>query len=178
MNYKLNSRERTPAVALTLWRGRQRSRQSARGLAHSKTWRKFFRFVTRGSVLECASPLALYVASKCDQRPDHRQNRSRKDTCGHIRTRIDTLDSFVGSNVTRMPKTEHRTSNPDGIGKRRTRNVGQSRRNPLIFRMWTAFCGSISHCKFLIFRKLSHPMPVKTAYFIGYFTPKCLVFRR
>jgi hypothetical protein len=33
--------------------------QSARGLAHSKTWRSSLRSCMRDSVLECASPLAL-----------------------------------------------------------------------------------------------------------------------
>jgi hypothetical protein len=34
--------------------------QSARGLAHSKTWRIVQRSMMRVSVLECASPLALF----------------------------------------------------------------------------------------------------------------------
>ena len=34
--------------------------ESARGLAHSKTWRNLMRSVTRDSVLECAGPPALF----------------------------------------------------------------------------------------------------------------------
>src|SRR5690348_7397756 len=109
----------------------------------------------------------------CPERPNFQRNQSPNDRYRQVRTRIDTSNYFVGSNVTQMPKTEHRTSNIE----RRTPNAGRNRRNPLIFRIRGRICGFISHRKFLIFRNLSHPTPVKTAYFIGYFTPKYLIFR-
>jgi hypothetical protein len=42
--------------------------KSARGLAHSKTWRTFLRFYIRNSVVDCASPLALSPTGKLFKR--------------------------------------------------------------------------------------------------------------
>src|SRR5690348_17289337 len=109
-------------------------------------------------------------------------NSSANDGYRQVRTRIDTSDSFSGMNRVAQQRIKA-TKSGTGFAVLVAWFLGceihpdRNRRKSLNFHLCAGFCRFISHRKSMIFRNLSHLVPLNSPYFIGYFTSKCLIFR-
>ena len=79
------------------------SPQSARGLAHSKTWRKDRRSMTRASVLDCGSPLPLSADPQTCSLPDPQPTR-RPTICTTAPSPVCPGPSIISRSISRATR--------------------------------------------------------------------------